>query len=203
VIAFPRSLETSPYVHRLADPVLPEQPRILDVPEELEAFPSTPFLDGLQFGPNPEPAPTAQADHVELPLRPATVSQRLIAALLDGVVVAMASLLFAITSHKMLPKLLFTKPALLTAAAIAALFWGFYQYLMLVYAGRTAGMKMTGIRLRTFTGAQATLFQRRNRVLALYLSSASLIMGLLWAFVDVDALCWHDRISRTYLAGRE
>ena len=25
-------------------------------------------------------------------------------------------------------------------------------------------------------------------------------MGLLWAFVDIDALCWHDRISRTYLA---
>jgi hypothetical protein len=24
-------------------------------------------------------------------------------------------------------------------------------------------------------------------------------MGLLWALVDVDGLCWHDRISRTYL----
>ena len=25
------------------------------------------------------------------------------------------------------------------------------------------------------------------------------MMGLLWSLVDVDALCWHDRISHTYL----
>jgi len=28
-------------------------------------------------------------------------------------------------------------------------------------------------------------------------------MGLMWAFVDVDELCWHDRLSRTYLSERE
>jgi hypothetical protein len=39
--------------------------------------------------------------------------------------------------------------------------------------------------------------------MALYFSTASFVMGLLWAFVDVGALCWHDRISRTYLTDRE
>ncbi len=29
------------------------------------------------------------------------------------------------------------------------------------------------------------------------------MMGLLWALVDVDMLCWHDRISQTYLTSRE
>jgi len=73
----------------------------------------------------------------------------------------------------------------------------------LVYAGTTAGMQVTGIRLSTFKGARPSLRHRRSRVVGLYLSSASLIMGLLWAFVDVDALCWHDRISETYLTKRE
>ena len=50
VIAFPRQ-PAAEIVHQLADPVLTEQPRILDVPEELEAYPTTPFLDGLQFEP--------------------------------------------------------------------------------------------------------------------------------------------------------
>ncbi len=52
VIAFPRQPSVrSETVYRLADPVTAEAPRILDVPEELEAIPTTPFLDGLQLDP--------------------------------------------------------------------------------------------------------------------------------------------------------
>jgi len=40
-------------------------------------------------------------------------------------------------------------------------------------------------------------------VLGLYLSSLSLGMGLMWALVDVDGLCWHDRLSKTFLAARD
>jgi hypothetical protein len=40
-------------------------------------------------------------------------------------------------------------------------------------------------------------------VIALYLSVGSLLMGVVWALVDVDSLCWHDRMSRTYLKVRE
>jgi hypothetical protein len=25
------------------------------------------------------------------------------------------------------------------------------------------------------------------------------MLGFVWAFFDEDTLCWHDRISRTYL----
>ena len=64
-------------------------------------------------------------------------------------------------------------------------------------------MMAAKIRLRTFKGNAPSLRQRRNRVLGFYLSALSLGMGLMWVFVDVDALCWHDRLSRTYLANRE
>jgi uncharacterized RDD family membrane protein YckC len=205
VIAFPRQPGTAESSHRLADPVLPEQPRILDVPEELEAYPSTPFLEGLQFeaAPSISAAPTGHVDHVELPFQPADIPQRVYAALMDLSLVALAAVIFAFIGHKMLPDLVLTKLVRVTAAMLLLLIWGIYQYLLLVYAGRTAGMQVAGVRLRTFKGRQPVLQQRRNRVLGLYLSAASLTMGLLWAFVDVDTLCWHDRISGTYLTRRE
>jgi uncharacterized RDD family membrane protein YckC len=204
VIAFPRQASAGAEIlHRLADPVLPEQPRILDVPEELEALPTTPFLDGLQFGPNTQPVIATHADNVELPLRAAGIAQRLYAALLDCVLVAAGTAVFAAVGHQMLPHLQFTKPVLLAAAGLPVLLWSIYQYLLLVYGGATAGMRVAKIRPSTFKGKSPCRRERRRRVIALYFSTASFVMGLLWAFVDVDTLCWHDRISRTYLTDRE
>jgi hypothetical protein len=37
-------------------------------------------------------------------------------------------------------------------------------------------------------------------VLAACLSAVSAGMGYAWVFLDEDALCWHDRITHTYLA---
>ncbi len=202
VIAFPRQAAHPETLHRLADPVLPEQPRILDVPEELEALPTTPFLDGLQFGSNTQPA-VAHADNVELPFRAVGRTHRLFAALLDAAIVAAAAGVFAAVGYKLLPRMTFTKPVALTGAGLLMLLWAIYQYLLLVYGGATAGMRVAKIRLSTFKGATPRVGQRRHRVLALYFSTASVVMGLLWAFVDVDALCWHDRISRTYLTDRQ
>ncbi|MFI5117120.1 MAG: RDD family protein [Terriglobales bacterium] len=203
VIAFPRQAAGAPEMHRLADPVLLEQPRILDVPEELEALPTTPFLDGLQFGPTTQPVIAVHADNVELPFRAAGRAHRLYAGLLDCLLVAAGTAVFAAVGYKMLPKLTFSKPVLVTAATLPLLLWAIYQYLLLVYGGATAGMRIAKIRLSTFTGKSPCRRKRRHRVMALYFSMASFVMGLLWAFVDVDSLCWHDRISRTYLTDRE
>jgi uncharacterized RDD family membrane protein YckC len=202
VIAFPRQTPEPEVFHRLADPILPEQPRILDVPEELEAFPSTPLLDGLELGPNARQAPPA-ADHIELPFAAAPVAQRLYAGAIDCAMVLAGSAVFGAVAYKMLPKMSFSKPMLLAAAGVPVVLWAIYQYLFTMYGGSTAGMRMAHIRLSTFKGSSPTGRHRRSRVIGLYFSAASLMMGLLWALVDVDALCWHDRISRTYLTSRE
>src|SRR5271165_2429783 len=112
VIAFPRQAGASEAVYRLADPVLPERPRILDVPEELEAFPSTPFLDGLQF----EATQQIPSEHIELPFRVVSRSRRIYAALVDCSLVAAATAVFAFICHKMLPNLTLTRTVLLPAA---------------------------------------------------------------------------------------
>jgi len=202
VIAFPRPPEAAESLHRLADPVLPQQSLILDVPEELEAYPTTPFLEGLQF-PSPTQAAALAVERVELPVRAAGIPRRMYSATIDCALVLLSAAVFGFVAHKMVPNLVFSKPVRLTAALVPCLLWMIFEYLLLVYAGRTAGMQIAGLRLWTFGGRRPTLRHRRNRVFGLYLSAASLVMGLLWAFVDVDTLCWHDRISGTYLTKQE
>jgi uncharacterized RDD family membrane protein YckC len=204
VIAFPRHLSVAPEtVHRLADPVASESPRILDVPEELEAIPTTPFLDGLQLDPVSPADLTRDREHVELPFRAVGVAQRVFAGVVDVAVAGVGAAVFAAVAFRMLSKPQISQPLVMGLAVAAGLLWGVYQYLFLVYAGTTPGMMAAKIRLRTFTGKAPTLRERRHRVLGFYLSALSLGMGLMWMFVDVDSLCWHDRLSRTYLADRQ
>jgi uncharacterized RDD family membrane protein YckC len=203
IIAFPRQTTLAPETrYRLADPVVPEQPRILDVPEELEAFPCAPLLDGLHL-PSNAAQPETSADHIELPLEPASTSQRVLAGVIDCALIVVSAAIFGAVCYKMLPKLTLTKPLLLIASAIPILLWVFYQYVLTMYGGGTVGMRALHLRLRTFKGGNPNWRHRRSRVIGLYFSAASLMMGLLWALVDVDALCWHDRISRTYLTRQD
>jgi uncharacterized RDD family membrane protein YckC len=81
------------------------------------------------------------------------------------------------------------------------IFWAMYEYLFLVYAGVTPGLQLTRLRLITFDGVQPRRPTRRARSIAMMLSTFSLGLGLLWAALDEDTLCWHDRITRTYVVG--
>ncbi len=89
------------------------------------------------------------------------------------------------------------------AAGIPCLFWAAYQYLLIVYAASTPGLRVAGLELTRFDGTSTTRSLRRWRALAGCLSGLSLGMGYAWVFLDEDALCWHDRITHTYLAPKK
>jgi uncharacterized RDD family membrane protein YckC len=84
--------------------------------------------------------------------------------------------------------------------SLAAVFWTAYQYLLLVYTGTTPGLKLAKLQLSRFDGAAVPRKTRRWRVVASVLSGLSLALGYAWCFLDEDRLCWHDRITRTYMA---
>jgi len=198
VIAFPQPSAPEPSDH-VAELVTADPPRILEVPEELQAFAGTPLLDGLQFPTHARQTVAAPKDRIDLPLRPVQLSRRLYAGLMDCALVSAGFAVLGAVSYVLLPRLTLTKPVLLTATSLLVSLWAVYQYLFLIYRTTTVGMHLAGIRLSAFNGGAPGRRQRRSRVIALYFSTASLMMGLLWALVDVDALCWHDRISQTYL----
>jgi uncharacterized RDD family membrane protein YckC len=78
-----------------------------------------------------------------------------------------------------------------------------YQYLLLVHAGSTPGLKLAKLELSRFDGAPVPRNIRRWRVLASVLSGVSVGLGYAWCFLDEDQLCWHDRITRTYMAPKK
>jgi uncharacterized RDD family membrane protein YckC len=106
-------------------------------------------------------------------------------------------------AFKFLPELPPAKLLVLGLVISLIVLWSAYQYLFVVYAGKTLGMMAAKTRLRTFKGRSLNMRQRQLRVLSFFLSSLSLGMGLMWAFVDVDGFCWHDRLSQTFLTRRD
>ena len=196
IIPFPRSAIVPPRpLEELAGPVM-TRPRILEAPE---VAPPPPALGGILIEPAEEPVEQRRPG-IELPLQSAALWRRLLAGGIDGVLVASASALFAYLFFRItmtIPPLRQTAPM---AISLCGAFWAAYQYLLLVNAGTTPGLKLAKLRLSRFDGSAVPRRTRRWRVLASVLSAVSLGLGYAWCILDEDELCWHDRITGTHLA---
>ena len=200
IIEFPRFAwaPPTPPADQLAEPVI-DRPRILEVPE---VAPPPPALGGITI----EPARVAEPEKrrgVEVPLQSAPLGRRLLASMIDWIIVGAASGLFGFVFWKVS---LVRPPHIQLLTLVVGgpcLLWAAYQYLLIVYAGSTPGLRLARLQLSRFDGSPAKRSLRRWRVLASYLSAASLGMGYAWIFLDEENLCWHDRITHTYLGHRK
>jgi uncharacterized RDD family membrane protein YckC len=195
VIAFASYTPAPRPLDELAEPVL-DRPRIIEAPE---LVPPPPALGGILIEPVEEPA-SERRPGFEIPLRAAPMSRRVAAASIDAALVvssitAFAYIFFRITSIVPPPG-----KAAGTAVLLIGLLWSAYQYLLLVYSGATPGLKLARLELHRFDGNPVPRRIRRWRVLASVLSGVSLGLGYAWCLLDEDELCWHDRITRTYMA---
>jgi hypothetical protein len=197
IIEFPRFAwgPPPPPPDQLAEPVI-DRPRILEVPE---VEPPPPALGGITI----ESAPVRESEKrpgIDIPLQSAALGRRLAAGMIDGTIIALASALFGYIFWKVAAIRPPQFQLIGLVAGIPCLFWAAYQYLLTVYSGRTPGLIVARLELKRFDGTATGRSLRRWRVLASWLSAASLGMGYAWLFLDEDALCWHDRITHTYLA---
>jgi hypothetical protein len=199
IIEFPRFAwgPPPPPPDQLAEPV-GERPRILEVPET-EAPP--PALGGITIEGAERPK-VEKRPGIDIPLQSASLPRRLVASAVDGAIIAVASALFGFVFWKVAGVRPPQIQILGLVAGIPSLFWVGYQYLLIVYAATTPGLRLAGLELTRFDGTSTSRVLRRWRVLASCLSAVSLGMGYAWVFLDEDALCWHDRITHTYLAPR-
>jgi uncharacterized RDD family membrane protein YckC len=195
LIEFPRSMESEAW-DGLAEPVI-EQPRILDAPEFV---PPAPALGGILLEEPPEANPNPVRD---LAMRPASISRRALAAIVDAIPVGCAFALWGWIAWKITEEIP-PQPQLLISAVVAAgiLFFS-YQYLLMVYGGTTLGLRACRLELVALDGTIPGREQRRWRLLAALLSAASLMLGYAWVLLDENRLCWHDRSTHTYLRVRE
>ena len=201
IIEFPRSAEFGrwepalPPNNELAGPVM-AAPRILEAPE---VVPPAPALGGITIE-APEPKGDQRLPGIDVPLQAAPLARRMAAAAVDGMIILLATALFGLTFWKVTGIRPPLAQVLGLAVAVPCFLWAAYQYLLIVYAATTPGLRFAGLELARFDGTLANRRLRRWRVLASYLAAVSLGMGYVWVFLDEDALCWHDRITHTYLA---
>ncbi|HTC75588.1 MAG TPA: RDD family protein [Edaphobacter sp.] len=139
----------------------------------------------------------------------ARFSLRLMAAIVDGCIIAAALLAFAAAFAFTVGKLsgpvntvtgshITVQTAAITAAVTFAVFTLLYQLLFFTFAEATPGMRYARIALCTFADDNPTRTAMRRRILATVLAACPLGIGFLWAWLDEDGLGWHDRISRMY-----
>lgn len=190
----------APPVYELAEPVL-DQPRILEVAEEVVPTIQGSLFSPIQLDEEPEQESLAANAQVEfeLPYQVALVAQRVYAGLIDWMFVTCGFGIFAAIVWKMVPDMPHTKTTLAFALVVPAVFWMVYQYMFITYAGQTPGMQMNQMSLSTFEGGMPNFERRRKRALSMIVSLMSGPMGFGWALLDADTLCWHDSMSRTYV----
>jgi uncharacterized RDD family membrane protein YckC len=196
ILAFPRSSSMPQIVvDELAEPVF-DQPRILEVPEVL---PPPPALGGISIESTEKPADERRPGF-ELPLKSAPLTRRVLAGMTDGLIVGAAFTAFSYLFFRITAAIPALREGLSVGAGLLMAFWAAYQYLFLVHSGSTPGLRLAKLELSRFDGRSVPRKLRRWRVLASVLSALSLALGYVWCFMDEDELCWHDRITHTYMA---
>jgi len=123
---------------------------------------------------------------------------RMMAAAVDGSMIAIAVGLFLMIFYLSGGRIVFSKQTMLLAAAVIGSVSLVYRLLWCLGNGDTPGMHFAGLRLVNFDGRAPQREQRLYRLAASVLSIASAGLGLVWALVDEESLTWHDHISKTF-----
>jgi len=193
IIEFPRSRH-----YELAEPIA-DQLRIFEAAEELPPPPPR-HLAEIEIAPE-EPAHFG-AEEIELPIQAAALARRVYATAVDAAIILAAVFLFGFSAQFFASSLPMTKPLLASGAICLLLLLTIYYMLSLSLSRTTPGMQASGLHVITFKGEFPSRWRLRGRALATVLSFAALGMGFVWALLDDDRLCWHDRITHTYLTGK-
>ena len=171
---------------------------------------SGPKWSGMELDEEPleeilSPAPAAAKVEIAepaaaaLPMQTAALNRRFLAAIVDFSLItgsflaaAMVASLDGMTVHSL-------KVVELGTAVALPLIGALYLALFLTFAKATPGMKYANLEICTFAGEKPTRAQRLHRMAAMVLSMAPVGMGAAWAIFDQQHLCWHDRLSGTYI----
>ncbi|HEX9112371.1 MAG TPA: RDD family protein [Terriglobales bacterium] len=194
VIEFPRSAAIPiSWLPELAEAVI-DHPRIVEAPEVL---PPPPALGGILM----EPATAKEENRTgaDIPQFSASIPQRLLAGLVDRLILGSALAAFAAIFLRLNPARAPLPVLIAGFLIVTVLLWAAYEFLFVVYTGSTPGLRALRLRLVRFDGSPVGRRVRRWRVLASFLSACSLGLGYLWSVLDEDGLCWHDRITHTHI----
>jgi len=140
-----------------------------------------------------EPASAAVA------LEVAPVNLRLMSAVLDFSLIMAGFLTAVVVAAKNVSVLPPVKELELRSVLALVVTGMLYQAFFFTLSRATPGMKYAGLELCTFDGERPGAGQRWMRAAASVLSLLPLGLGVVAAIFAEHNLCWHDRVSGTYL----
>jgi uncharacterized RDD family membrane protein YckC len=159
----------------------------------------------------PIPARKAAGAPLSLAGQPAGFVSRLVAFVIDVVVISVAFVatnwLFdavqsVLGAGIMLGRIRITLPEFAYGGLQVSgttLFWVGYLLLFWTTSGRTVGKAVLGLRVVTRDGQRLSLGRSLLRVAGYVLSAIVFYLGFLWAIIDGRQRAWHDHLAGTYV----
>jgi uncharacterized RDD family membrane protein YckC len=130
----------------------------------------------------------------------ATLRERRRAALIDAACLAFAYGGFLALFGSLGGQFTLSKLSAVVCFSTFAFVYIQYFGLFTIFGGTTPGMMVRGLEVASFTGDSPTAQQLFLRTAGYIISAGTFFLGFFWALWDEDAMTWHDRLSRTYLA---
>ena len=130
----------------------------------------------------------------------ATLRERRRAALIDAACLAFAYGGFLALFGSLGGQFTLSKLSAVVCFSTFAFVYIQYFGLFTIFGGTTPGMMVRGLQVASFTGDAPTAQQLFWRTAGYMISAGTFFLGFFWALWDEDAMTWHDRLSRTYLA---
>jgi uncharacterized RDD family membrane protein YckC len=130
----------------------------------------------------------------------ATLRERRRAALIDAACLAFAYGGFLALFGSLGGQFTLSKLSAVVCFSTFAFVYVQYFGLFTIFGGTTPGMMVRGLQVASFAGDSPTAQQLFWRTAGYMISAATFFLGFFWALWDEDAMTWHDRLSRTYLA---
>jgi len=177
-------------------PLRVQEPEREPKPQRPRARKPIPGQQNLQFSGAPDHASTGTLIYCDAPV--ALPAHRLLAAVLDGMIIAIAMALFAFLTYTIVGGLPLTRATILLNSVVALVLGILYNALCCLGNSDTLGQRWARLRLINFDGRFPTREQRLFRLASGCLSFLSAGLGLLWALVDEEKLTWHDHMSKTF-----
>ncbi|MEQ8673258.1 MAG: RDD family protein [Aggregatilineales bacterium] len=118
------------------------------------------------------------------------VSERLIALIIDSVIVGVVGNIFGIGGGAG-----FLGGGLLSFIIGAAYQW----YFLTQQNGQTPGKMIMNIRVIKTDGTKISDADAILRFIGYYIDTAFIALGWFWAFIDSENQGWHDKIAKTYV----
>lgn len=125
--------------------------------------------------------------------------RRLLAVILDGIIVSIPANIFAATLGASIAITGGGVHYRSGGSGLQTIFFIAYEALLIAYwNGQTIGKKAAGVRVVARGGAPVSVGMAFARSAMKIVSGAALLLGYLWMLWDPEKQTWHDKVAGTY-----